>query len=122
MSEEECKQLMEMLEIPSEEIRGVVNLRIALFLNVPEKYKEENFKQTIEEMGAKITLNHNRLTLRKWVFHLETPEVKKYLEEAGCLSSGSLNDMGKRFSKYVTSTPEEECKHFFIQARDYIEL
>lgn len=72
-------------------------------------------------MGMKITMNHDRLSLRKWVFSLEETELKIYLEDAKLLTTGTLNELRKRFSRYIPSIPDEQCKEFLIKARAYIE-
>lgn len=121
LGEQECIQLMELLEMQREHVRGVVNLRIELYREIPEKFKEERFREIIIATGARITLNHERLTLRRWVFNLGEDALKVYLEECRCPTTGSIQELRKRFGRHITAMREEECKVYLKKAREYIE-
>lgn len=121
LGEEECVQLMDLLELSRESIRGVVNLRIELYKEVPIKFNDAKFKEIIKATGAKITLNHDRLTMRRWIFELEENELKSYMQECNCLISGTLQELRKRFSRHIPNIPEQLHQAYLKKAREYIE-
>lgn len=117
----ECRTLLKSLEVDITNVKGIVNLKILLQKVIPEKVEIEEFKEIIKVWGVQKTLEHQRLTLRRWALDLQEENLIEFLTKDNLQTGGSLHDLRKRFSRYLISTTGEPLQSYLELAQTHLE-
>lgn len=117
----QCREVLDQLQITHEGVNNIVSLRGMLAKYLPEKNKVPEFREIIKQLGADITLQHDKLTLKRWVVSLEEEECISYLREKKLLVTGNLAELRQRFSRFLTELSCELVKPYLELARCYVE-
>lgn len=121
LSKDQCFEVMNELKIEHGGEKNVIVLRGMLAKQVPEKNLLPEFQGIIKKWGTEITLQYDKLTLKRWALSLDEYECIKYLENEKLITTGDLVQLHKRFSRFLTELPGEKMSFYLGLAKCYVE-